>query len=84
MNGKKIDELPSSKDEFWDGETITESRRTIHICETHAPENYMEHIGYVDTRDGAVTCKYCPWGGKLPGYLRVADGRLVDLRTFGN
>jgi len=84
MSEKQINDLPESGDEFWDGEKIPSTNRTIDICPTHARDNYMDHFGYVDNHDGVITCKFCPWGAKLPGYLRVSDGRLFDLRHLDN
>lgn len=81
---RRVDELPSSKDDFWDGETAIHTPRPIAICETHGAKNYMKHTAYIDNHDGTVSCKFCPWGAMLPGYLRVLEGRLVDLRDLSN
>lgn len=79
---KDLPPLPESKDNFWDGEkeTVNLSRADrITVCEAHK-KNWVEHIGYVDNKDGTVSCTKCPWGTRLPGYMRVLDEKIIDLR----
>lgn len=78
---KKIEELPASNDNFWDGETHILKPKKIGICKTHSRSNWMDHRDYIDNRDGTIICKYCPWGAKIPGYFKVHEGRIVDLRS---
>ena len=75
MNGKKLNELPpSSDDEFWyDSDVQHHKAVKIKICKKHS---------YIDNRDGTISCKFCPWGTKLPGYMRLYEGKIVDLRSF--
>jgi hypothetical protein len=78
---KKINDLPrSDDDEFWDGEKYPSQRIPISICTTHG-KKWMHHVGYKDNHDGTISCKYCGWGCFLPGYLRVHDDKIFDLRT---
>lgn len=78
----KIKELPSSDSEFWDGEKFKHSPTEVKICKTHSRQNWVEHIGYIDNKDGTISCKYCGWGCFLPGYYRVLFEKIIDLRTL--
>lgn len=80
----KLPDLPSSNDEFWDGLKVQAINRPIPICETHTKERWMQHIGYVQDGIGSISCKYCPWGTRLPGYVRLIDEKIVDLRSINN
>lgn len=53
----------------------------IGICDTHSRKNWMNHDAYIQEGSTAV-CEHCGWGSKLPGYMRVVDGHIVDLRTW--
>lgn len=79
---KNPKQLPSSEDEFWDGEKITCSPNKINICPTHTRETWMNHKGYKDNHDGSVSCMFCMWGTKLPGYMRMVNGVIYDLRSI--
>lgn len=83
MNTGNLKNLPNSDDAYWDG-AIKESVRPIpiSICGTHKKDNWMEHNGYVDNHDGTISCKFCPWGCYLAGFLRVKDERILDLREL--
>lgn len=77
---KKIQSLPKSDEEYWDGaETSLNTPKQIGLCETHF-KDFTLHTGYIDNHDGTISCKFCPWGTRLPGYMRVLDGRIVDFR----
>ena len=80
----RLEPLPDNSDsEFWeDAETHIAHPRKVELCDTHGRQNWQEHHGYVDNHDGTVSCKFCSWGTKVPGYLKVYEDRLVDLRTF--
>ena len=84
MNAKsnqKLSDLPSSDDEFWgEGERFRYKPKPIKICKTHG-KNWMRHTGYIDNH-GEITCKWCPWGTTTAGYLKVINGRIVDLRSI--
>jgi len=77
---KKPKDLPNSEDQYWDGEKYTGHRVAMAICDTHGRENWMDHKGYVDNHDGTAMCKYCGWGFRIPGYLRIHEGKVYDLR----
>lgn len=83
---KNLPDLPESTDkDFWDGAEIHHERpREINVCETHTVRTFMEHTGFIDNRDGTVSCKFCPWGGTLSPNLRVLNGRLINLTMLAN
>jgi hypothetical protein len=78
---KPID-LPKSDDEYWEGDTekYTSPNIVTHVCPTHTKENWMTHVGYIDNKDGTASCEKCNWGFRIPGYIRVYNKRVVDLR----
>lgn len=76
----KLNNLPKSDDEFWeDAEKYVGNPVKIQICDTHG-KNWKDHVGYKDNYDGTISCKFCPWGCRLPGYMRVYEGKVFDLR----
>lgn len=78
-----LPDLPQSDDKFWgEAEKHVNKPQVIHLCDTHTRDNWMTHTHYVDNHDGTVSCKFCPWGTRLPGYMRFLEGRIVDLRTL--
>lgn len=79
----KLNDLPASHDEeFWgDAEKMRHQVVNLPICDAHTMERWMEHHGYRDNHDGTISCRFCSWGTRLPGYLRVHEGRIVDLRN---
>lgn len=79
----KLAELPDNSDaEFWaDSETHISKPKRIEICQSHTRDNWMEHKGYKDNHDGTISCKFCPWGTKVAGYMKVFDEHIVDLRN---
>lgn len=78
---RKIQSLPANDDkEFWDGQSIKATPKPLNICSSHTKENFMNHVGYKDNKDGTCTCKYCGWGFRLPGYMRVFEERIIDFR----
>lgn len=82
MSTKKIPELPKTNDEYWDGaETQLNTPKKIGICDSHF-KKFEKHDGYVDNHDGTISCKFCPWGCRLPGYMRLYNGKVVDLRRL--
>jgi len=73
----------STNEEFWgDAEKHTSVNRPIEICETHTKDNWSQHNGYIDNHNGTITCKFCPWGTFLPGYMKVIEGRVKDFRLI--
>lgn len=79
---KKLEPLPKSDNEYWeeDAEKYIGNPIEIPICKTHSKEEWMNHKGYVDNRDGTASCKYCGWGFRIPGYMRIFDEKVFDLR----
>lgn len=68
--------LPKSDDlEFWgeDSQRISMPAVPIPLCETHE---------FTELDEGIAKCIKCPFGGRLPGYMRVKDGKIVDLRSL--
>lgn len=55
--------------------------KKIKICSTHAKDNWQKHTQYIDNLDGTISCKLCPFGAKVPGYMKVVEGQIVDLRA---
>ena len=79
MTDKRVRPLPPSSDEIWDGaEKYLDTPVRLHICESHT--NFITHDGYMDNGDGTASCTRCSWGFRLPGYLRILDGKVFDLR----
>jgi hypothetical protein len=54
----------------------------VKICPTHSKELWQSHDGYIQNADGSVSCIYCGWGCLIPGYMRVFENKIVDLRTY--
>ena len=79
-SNKNLNDLPASDNEFWEGQKYSHKAVSVKICETHG-KNWMTHTGYIDNH-GTITCKWCPWGTTIAGYLKVKDGRIIDLRTL--
>lgn len=76
---KNLKNLPESHDEYWeDAEKTSGVKIPFPICESH--KKWKDHIGYIDNKDGTASCKFCPWGFILPGYMRILDGKVYDLR----
>jgi len=82
MKGKKLDPLPRSDDEYWgeDSEKYISTPVKIPTCKTHTRKNWMKHVGYIDNKDGTASCKYCGYGFRIPGYIRILDEKVFDLR----
>jgi hypothetical protein len=77
---KKINDLPKSDEDFWDGDKIVSHPIKMMICDTHG-KNWIDHVGYVDNHDGTISCRKCGWGCFLPGYMKVHNEKVFDLRT---
>jgi hypothetical protein len=50
------------------------------VCHTHNKEDWFKYVGYIDNKDGTISCPKCNWGTRLPGYMRVSNGKIIDLR----
>jgi len=82
MNDKKLNPLPPSNDDYWEGaEKQSHTPVKVKICDEHFNEKWVSK-SYIDNHDGTVSCKFCPWGTRLPGYIRVYQERIVDLRDL--
>jgi hypothetical protein len=81
---KNLPDLPESSDkEFWgEGQRYSHKPIPIKVCHIHTGKEWKKHGGYIDNHDGTITCKWCPWGTRIPGYLKVVDGRIIDLRSI--
>lgn len=80
---KKLDPLPKSESEFWeDAEKYISQSKPIPVCEGHGKDKWKDFVGYLDNRDGTASCKYCGWGFRIPGYLRIHSERVFDLREI--
>lgn len=70
---KKLDDLPASTDEYWEGAEATYNHPVrIDLCGTH---DYLQ-------QGNTAMCTRCPYGTILPGYMRVLNGKIIDLRDF--
>ena len=74
---KKLADLPKSEDE---GEHYTSPNIVSHVCSTHTKETWKDHVGYIDNKDGTASCEKCHWGFRIPGYMRIVEGKVLDLR----
>ena len=85
---KKLPNLPNYRDnnsDFWEGaESFTSKPVAIDICKDHTKSNWFKHKDYESDNNGGIICTKCPWGTKLPGYMRFLDGKLVDLRNLSS
>jgi len=79
---QSLKNLPKSDDEYWEPEAEKYISHPIvsQVCLTHGKDNWMMHVGYIDNKDGTASCEKCNWGFKIPGYMRVHNKRVVDLR----
>jgi hypothetical protein len=81
---KKLKNLPENNDEYWENaEKTTSVRIPLPICEGHK-KDWEDFVGYIDNHDGTASCKHCGWGFNIPGYMRVYEGRVYDLRDAGS
>lgn len=81
----KLPDLPTSDDEYWEGSnTSRHSPRQIKLCSDHGRKTWDKHEGYINNGDGTISCDRCPFGTKIPGYLRVLNGKIVDLRRVSS
>lgn len=77
---KKIVDLPQTTDEYWEGaETSSHPAVKVKICEIHNKRDWING-DYFDNKDGTISCGECPWGCRVPGYMRVQGGKIIDLR----
>lgn len=81
-NKPRLEDLPASSDAWWEGEKHADAPIKIEICSLHTGDAWMQATGYLDNRDGTVSCRFCPWGTRLAGYYRVHEGKIIDLRQL--
>lgn len=74
MSDQKQDEIQEER------ESYQTKPVGIDMCSTHTKDNWTDHRGYVQEEDGTIVCSFCPWGTLVPGFYRVVDGRVIDLR----
>lgn len=72
--------LPPIEPETYDGDKQTCIPHPVNICEDHTRDKWMTHLDY-RFKDGVLECTLCPWGTRLPGNMKWADGKLYDLRS---
>ena len=79
---KKLEQLPKSEDKYWgeESEKYICTPKVIPTCKTHGKRNWTNHVGYLDNHDGTASCKFCPWGFRIPGYMRIYNEKVFDLR----
>lgn len=73
-NQQKLNDLPASSDrEFWGDAEMSRSSNTLmaRSCRSH---------DLINAGPGLIECTRCPYGSRLPGYMRLLDGEIVDLR----
>lgn len=81
----RLPDLPTSDDEYWEGaNTSRHTARSVKMCPDHGKKVWEKHIGYINNNDGTISCTDCPWGTKIPGYYKVLDGKIIDLRRVSS
>jgi hypothetical protein len=63
-------------------ELVVFTPKDIPICKHHNAKEWTQGE-YINNQDGTVSCPNCPWGCRLPGYMRCHESRIVDLRILG-
>jgi hypothetical protein len=78
----KLPNLPPNDDDYWDGADVQRNTPVkMGLCESHF-KKWEKHNGYIDNHDGTISCKFCAWGTRLPGHMRVYMGKVVDFRKL--
>lgn len=73
--------LPPSNDEYWlDAQQMQSKPQPIILCSNHTKDSWMKGT-YIQNSDGSISCTLCSWGSRIPGYMRVIDGKIKDLRS---
>ena len=81
----RIPDLPGSDDEYWEDANKSHYQpKQVKMCSDHGKKVWDKHDGYINNGDGTISCTDCPWGTKIPGYYRVLDGKIIDLRRVSN
>lgn len=73
----EIKPLPKSDDEIFEGGiNVPMVNIPLPLCDHR---DFMEGT-YKDNNDGTASCTKCSWGFRIPGYMRILNGRVFDLR----
>lgn len=64
---------------MWDGDKQSFTPKPINICETHNKKDWMKCDTY-RYLNGSIECTVCGWGSLVPGYIKVYNGAVIDLR----
>lgn len=76
-----MENLPASNDSFWEGSEVNTSKPIpIELCAVHTRKDWMKGEDYTQDARGIV-CRKCGWGTQVPGFYRVLDGKVIDLRS---
>lgn len=68
---------PIPKEEFI-GEAYPDIKGRIKVCKIHNRDEWTK--GRYEMVNGEIICLDCGWGTKVPGFIRVKDNKIVDLR----
>lgn len=81
----RLPDLPTSDDEYWEGAvTSRHTPKSVKLCPDHGRKTWDKHDGYIDNKDGTISCMYCPWGSPIPGYMKIMNGKVIDLRRVSS
>lgn len=75
-------EIKPIPNEEYIGEKLPDIKGNVHICPIHTKKDWM--LGEYEQVRGGIKCKNCAWGTRIPGYMRVLDGKIIDLRTISS
>jgi hypothetical protein len=75
MSDKELPQIPNEEGAY---SSLNIGAKRKSICLIHK-ENWT-NTEYVDNKDGTISCPKCGWGARLPGYMKIVEGKIVDLR----
>lgn len=64
------------------GESLPDIKGRIKICDVHKKDTWQN--GTYEWDNGAIVCPNCGWGTRIPGYMRLVNGKIVDLRIVSS
>lgn len=73
---KEIKPLPA---EELIGEKYPDIKGRIKICSLHTRDEWTKGT-YEQNPDGSITCIDCGWGTRIPGFMKLLNGKIMDLR----
>lgn len=79
MEQKELSPIPN---EEFIGEKFPDIKGKVKICATHTKKKWLE--GTYEMDNGAIVCPDCGWGTRIPGYMRLVNGKIVDLRAVSS